>query len=110
MDLNGLGLLNEDTYKACGVAVMACVLRVIVSKRFSPVSIIRRLVVCVIVGIYATQILQYLNVSGELRYAILGFVCFIADDIAAVGLDIGREFRRNPSSLLDFIKRLIVRR
>lgn len=110
MDLNGLGICSEDTLKACGVAIMACVLRVIVSKRFSPVSIIRRLIVCVLVGIYATEILKYLGVEGELRYAILGFVCFIADDIAAVALDVGKEFRRNPSSIFNFIKHLLDRK
>jgi hypothetical protein len=106
VDINGLGYLGENTYKIIGVALMACLLRVIVSKRFSPVSILRRAVVCVLVGLWSAELLGYLGVSGDLKYVILAFCCFIADDLAVVALDIGKEFRKNPMSLLNFIKKL----
>jgi hypothetical protein len=109
VDLNGLGI-SEDTLKICGAAAMACVVKVIASKTFSLTSIIRRLVVTVCVALYAAEIVKYFEVSGSLATAITIGVAFFADDLVVVAFDIGQEFRRNPTSLFNFIKRLLDRK
>lgn len=98
---------ESDLIKTFGVAVIASLVRAIMSPRITIGTIIRGLIVCFAVGFWVGETVEIFNLDSIYRYPIVGFCCLIADDLVAVALEFGKKFRKNPKKTFNDIKKIV---
>jgi uncharacterized membrane protein YeiH len=99
---------DEQTLRVLGIAAFACIVRIAaIRKQFRLSAVVRQVIVALGAGMAGHQWLCALEVSTMWRDPILILCAFFADDIVAVLLGLGRDFRKDPKSALSFFKRFL---
>jgi hypothetical protein len=60
----------------------------------------RKLVVALFIGLVANTVVSDLHIEEKWRTTIIALLALFADDILAVLLDIGNQFRKDPKGIV----------
>jgi hypothetical protein len=89
--------LNDSTIRAVIISLGAVLARIATLPiRMTWKTMVRKLTVALFIGLCANTIITDLHVDEKWRTTIIALLALFADDILAVLLDLGNQFRKNP--------------
>jgi len=90
------------------LALAAALVRVVMTaKRMTPLGFVRGIVVSAFVAMLTGFALQEWQVAPGLKYAVIGMLAFVADDLLIGILRLGSILREDPKAFLQILIRRV---